>query len=1195
MAETLFNQFADEGALAAERDRILTQILQPIKDAVKSLNFKVGDIDSSQSKRSVDELSKTVDALQKKLSETQTEIAALTSKLNEYAKATTQAANAQSTATQATTGSANAIKSETQALQENAAVKQEAASAEVKSARAAVDSAKAKKDAADADLKSAEAAFRASKAKDEVTAAEIKNLKAIEEGARAKQLSTAADLQAAQAALKAASSKEVISAAEVKSAKAAVAAARAKKDGADADLKAAKASLAAAKSKDTVAVSDIKSAKAALDGAKAKKDGAEADLRGATAALTAANAKKTLADEAQKAAVAQAKEEKIIDQAIDDYYNLSKAYEDAARRAQNLQIRLGESHPVAQQATKDALELANTLKRLDASVGKNQRSVGDYKSAVRGLGFSFTQVARELPSLTVSVQQFALAISNNLPFVADSLRDTTREIARLKAEGKAVPSLFSAISKSIFSWQVGLAVAITIFTAFIGKLFSGKTAAEKFDVSLHALTITTEQLSKKIEALGQEMEFLNQLGDIVIKINFEGDFERDILSLQTRMVGLLEEATTIDKSLDVAIAAADKTFKRTLDNISQEAHQVIALFGQIKDIPAELISSLPDKDQKFLNAVKKQEEGIADLAQKGIENERKRRLIAAEIRLKQIEEERKKEQDIFDKFFAAELELQRDQLLKKAENENVFIKDRIDSRKKAAELDKQIVLGNAAAEIREVQRSALEQGRNASETAKEINFIRKTAAVDIKRIVIKSGEDILKIEQQWSDKIFAVYNKLVEDVKNKFAQLIAAKESIAEDLAENSEIRFEQDTTDIEKFYDEQQSFLEASLKRGMLTREQFAAAEKKLAEDKNKALLDTELTRAQELLTIEKQRPNADPKKIEELEKEILAIKAKYRDIDFKNFEELLSKIEDATAASMQRQKEMWQGLQDEILSAFTEIGSGIYDKQLNAIKDQIEAIDQLKAAEVERINSSTDTEEKKAARIIIIEARAQNQREALGRRQREIKKKQAIFEKAAKVFEITIEGIRTMQAVQQGIIKAKALLSAAIASFNPVLIAAATAGVTSASSLVPITIASTAAQIAAVVGTPVPSYAKGTQSSPEGIAEVAEKGPELAVDKKGKAKLYEKHTLTYLTKGTKIYPADATKAILNAAEKERSGILRAFNQNVTISAPSEQNGEELKKQTKILERLESKSRIVIMNNSPIETEAWYQKHFKF
>jgi hypothetical protein len=143
------------------------------------------------------------------------------------------------------------------------------------------------------------------------------------------------------------------------------------------------------------------------------------------------------------------------------------------------------------------------------------------------------------------------------------------------------------------------------------------------------------------------------------------------------------------------------------------------------------------------------------------------------------------------------------------------------------------------------------------------------------------------------------------------------------------------------------------------------------------------------------------------------------------------------------------------------------------------------------------------------------------------------------------------------------------------------------------PFVIASTAAAIAGVAATPIPSYAKGTQSSPEGIAEVAEKGPELAVDKKGNVKVYEKHTLTYLTKGTKIYPADATKAILNAAEKDRTTLLKSFNNNVTISAPDHSSAE-LKEQTKILKRIESKPSTIIMANQTIELSAWYQQHFK-
>ncbi len=179
-------------------------------------------------------------------------------------------------------------------------------------------------------------------------------------------------------------------------------------------------------------------------------------------------------------------EKKIVDDVANDYLQLSRAYNDAALKAKNYALRLGETHPVTIQAVQDAQEMYKILYRVDQAVGQNQRNVGNYKSAWDGLGFSFTQVARELPALAINFQTFALAISNNLPMAIDEIAKAKTEIKALQAEGKETPTLFQRITKSALSFQVGISLLITAFTLFSGKiiefvgnLLSSEAAQEK--------------------------------------------------------------------------------------------------------------------------------------------------------------------------------------------------------------------------------------------------------------------------------------------------------------------------------------------------------------------------------------------------------------------------------------------------------------------------------------------------------------------------------------------------------------------------------------------------------------------------------------------------------------------------------------------------------------------------------------------
>jgi hypothetical protein len=64
---------------------------------------------------------------------------------------------------------------------------------------------------------------------------------------------------------------------------------------------------------------------------------------------------------------------------------------------------------------------------------------------------------------------------------------------------------------------------------------------------------------------------------------------------------------------------------------------------------------------------------------------------------------------------------------------------------------------------------------------------------------------------------------------------------------------------------------------------------------------------------------------------------------------------------------------------------------------------------------------------------------------------------------------------------------------------------------------------QVARAMAAPIPEFAKGTESSPEGYAVVGEKGHELVIEPSGKKWVTPaKDTITYLKKGSKVIPND-------------------------------------------------------------------------
>lgn len=168
-----------------------------------------------------------------------------------------------------------------------------------------------------------------------------------------------------------------------------------------------------------------------------------------------------------------------------------------------------------QNLLKNIQALDTKIKELDASMGVHARNVGNYASGWNGLSFSIQQVARELPSLAISPQTFFLAISNNLPILADQLALIRQRVKELKAEGQSFTPVWKQVIKSIISWQTLLVAGITVLTLYgkeitewVGSLFKGeqafdaaKQAAEQFHATMTEGAISAQAEITKLDLL----------------------------------------------------------------------------------------------------------------------------------------------------------------------------------------------------------------------------------------------------------------------------------------------------------------------------------------------------------------------------------------------------------------------------------------------------------------------------------------------------------------------------------------------------------------------------------------------------------------------------------------------------------------------------------------------------------------------
>ena len=111
----------------------------------------------------------------------------------------------------------------------------------------------------------------------------------------------------------------------------------------------------------------------------------------------------------------------------------------------------------------------NSLKKAKEETAKTQAIDIDTDAVTRKTNnrkMQFSQVARELPSLAMGPQMFILAISNNLPMLADAISDVRKQNELLAASGKKGVPVWKQLAGAVFSWQTALVAAISLAIVF---------------------------------------------------------------------------------------------------------------------------------------------------------------------------------------------------------------------------------------------------------------------------------------------------------------------------------------------------------------------------------------------------------------------------------------------------------------------------------------------------------------------------------------------------------------------------------------------------------------------------------------------------------------------------------------------------------------------------------------------------------
>ena len=189
------------------------------------------------------------------------------------------------------------------------------------------------------------------------------------------------------------------------------------------------------------------------------------------------------------------------------------------------------------------------------------------------------------------------------------------------------------------------------------------------------------------------------------------------------------------------------------------------------------------------------------------------------------------------------------------------------------------------------------------------------------------------------------------------------------------------------------------------------------------------------------------------------------------------IDRINQADAAAKEKRlqnAQQWMQVASDSLNAINDLVGTIYDAKISKVEEEQEANQEAADAEQERISDLVEkkviTEEEGEARKRAAEAKTAKKNEELEKKKAKLKRDQAIWDKANNIAQCTMQ-------------TALAIMNAWSTAPWPINIAmAAVAG------------AIGAMQLATIIATPLPKYAKGTKSHKGGPAVVGDGGePEL------------------------------------------------------------------------------------------------------
>lgn len=867
-------------------------------------------------------------------------------------------------------------------------------------------------------------------------------------------------------------------------------------------------------------------------------------------------------------------------------------------------------------------KLDKLLKEQDAKMGVYGRNVGNYASHWDGLGNAINQLSREMPAFAVSMQTGLLAISNNLPILADEIARIRRENVELTKSGQKAVPVWRQVAGSLVSWQTLLSVGVTLLTVygdkifdFAANLFKSKDASKAASDALEDLNSTSgkffDELKNSASTYGQNVVSIkklqdewNSLGDnLDKKKQFIIDNESEFKKLDVSISNVNEAENFLVNNTDAFLKALEQRAKYTaasklaaekyaealeleaeaeirknnptwLDklNTTNPNKTIIATASSMSALNGQLVlyndSTITAKDN-------------AEKAAEGIRGQAKAAKTAASIYINAMSEALKEENKTLED---AGIDKYSDKEKAKREEERA---------KREAERRMKLEM-EAERTIQEACIKLMDEGYKKEVATRNAQYQKKID--DVKTKGVRVNEQIAAIKAM-RDKELSDFREEYEakramiDAQNRISY---AKKGSLQELDARLDILELQKEAELKEAKKTEASKLAIENKYLKLIEDaymEFGKVQLSRQQSQNELeLSDQQIFLNKELSMLEQQyskgiiKKEAYEKKKADLQYQY-AVQALQQEIDLLekslylfSGDERLEMEKKIAQLRVQLSKETTDKINADAEKELKE-RQKVEEAKKKLIQEAVNAIAEIGSSMFDRriqeieaeIDANQEAYDKKVEEIDALaekdvitkeeaEARKRVAEEQSSARNAELEKKKADLQTRQARFQKTIDITQTIAATALAVTKAL-----------PNLVLAALVG------------AMGAAQLATIIAQPIPKYAKGTDYHPGGLAIVGDAGKHEAVISGGKAYITpDTPTLMPIPKGAEVLPdindpefysrfMDNSYWLTHNKAGERVQIVNHFDAEGIIQASNKTNND-LKKEIRSLGRIISK-----------------------